>query len=242
MLRYKNRIVFTGGSGRFAKIFKSKERQTKFTFFFPKKKELNILNGNSILKYLKNKKPKYLVHLAGLSRPMSIHDKDIVQSIDKNIVGTANIVKICSKLNIKLVYISTCYVYPGLKGNYSEESALKPINSYAWSKLGGECAVMLYKNSLILRTSVTEKPFVHKGAFSDFKTNFISHEDLVLKILKIINQKGIINIGGKTQSVYNFVKRYNKTIKKFSAKKILGKKAPLNPSMNIDKFRKLIND
>ena len=44
---------------------------------------------------------------------------------------------------------------------------------------------MLYKNSfLILRTSVTEKPFVHKGAFNDFKTNFIFHEDLVPKNFK----------------------------------------------------------
>ena len=91
---------------------------------------------------------------------MKIHDKDICQSIDKNIIGTANITKICSKLNIKLIYISTCYVYPGKKGNYSENPAVKPINKYAWSKLGGECAVHMYKNSLILRTSVTEKPFL----------------------------------------------------------------------------------
>ena len=173
---------------------------------------------------------------------MSIHDKKIDQSIDKNIIGTANVTKVCCNLKIKLVYISTCYVYPGIKGNYSELSPLKPINNYAWSKLGGECAVMLYKNSLILRTSVTEKPFVHKGAFKDFKTNFIFHEDLVPKILKVINQNGIINIGGKSQSVYNFAKKYNPKIKKFSARKILGKNAPLNITMNIKKFRKLIND
>ena len=180
------------------------------------------------------------MHLAGLSRPMNIHNKDIKQSIDKNIIGTANITKMCFELNIKLIYISTCYVYPGLKGNYLEDSPLKPINNYAWSKLGGECSVLLYKNSLILRTSVTEKPFVHKKAFNDFKTNFIFHEDLVLKIIKLINQKGIINIGGKSQSVYNFVKKYNPKIKKSSAKKILGEKAPLNVSMNINKFKKLI--
>ena len=108
------------------------------------------------------------------------------------------------------------------------------------SKLGGECSVMLYKNSLILRASVTEKPFVHKGAFFDFKTNFIFHQDLVMKIIKIINQKGIVNIGGKSQSVYNFVKKYNKKIKRISAKKILGKNAPMNVSMNISLFRKLV--
>ena len=242
MLHYKNIIVFTGGGGRFGKIFKKNEKKTKFKFYFPKKNSLNILNINSIKNYLKIKKPKYLFHLAGLSRPMKIHDKDIWQSIDKNIIGTANITKICAKYNIKLIYISTCYVYPGLKGNYSEDDPLKPINNYAWSKLGGECAVKLYKNSLILRASITEKPFVHKGAFTDFKTNFIFHEDLIFKILKILNYKGIINIGGKSQSVFNFVKKYNPRIKKFSARKILGKKAPLNITMNLNRFRKLLND
>ena len=67
---------------------------------------------------------------------MKIHEKDINQSIEKNIIGTANITTVCSDLNVKLIYISTCYVYPGLKGNYSETSPVKPINNYAWSKLG----------------------------------------------------------------------------------------------------------
>ena len=169
--------------GRFAKAFKTIEKKQNLIFFFPKK-SIKYFKLKTIYKIFKKKRPKYLIHLAGLSRPMSIHDNDICQSIDKNIIGSSNITKACSKLNIKLIYISTCYVYPGTKGNYSEYSSVKPINKYAWSKLGGECAVMLYKNSLILRTSVTEKPFVHKVAFYDFKTNFIFHEDLVMNILK----------------------------------------------------------
>ena len=172
---------------------------------------------------------------------MKIHDTDINQSIDKNIIGTANITKICSKYNIKLIYMSTCYVYPGMKGNYDEKSSLLPINNYAWSKLGGESSVRLYKNSLILRASVTEKPFVHKSAFIDFKTNFIFHEELLPKILKLLNQKGVINIGGKSQSVYSFAKKYNSKIKKISAKKILGQKARLNVTMNLKKFKRLVN-
>ena len=65
--------------------------------------------------YLKKNKPNYLIHLAGLSRPMKIHDIDISKSIDLNIIGTANIVKACSEKNIKLIYFSTNYVYPGSK-------------------------------------------------------------------------------------------------------------------------------
>ena len=37
MLTYKNRIVFTGGTGRFATAFKSQQKKTKFEFLFPKK-------------------------------------------------------------------------------------------------------------------------------------------------------------------------------------------------------------
>ena len=62
------------------------------------------------------------------------------------------------KKNIKLIYFSTNYVYPGKRGNYKEEDPLLPVNNYAWSKLGGEAAVQMYSNSLILRVSMTEKP------------------------------------------------------------------------------------
>ena len=242
MSSFKKKIVITGGSGRFGKIFEKNSKNFKFSFFFPKKNQLNILQISTIKKYLKYLKPNYLIHLAGLSRPMKIHEQDIIQSIDKNIIGTANITKVCSELNIKLIYISTCYVYPGIKGNYNEDSPLLPINNYAWSKLGGECSVQLYKNSLILRASVTEKPFIHEKAFIDFKTNFIFHDDLISIIIKLLDCKGIINIGGKSQSVYNFAKKYNSKIKKISAKNILGKNARLNVSMDLNKLKKTIND
>ena len=107
MSSFKKKIVITGGSGRFGKIFEKNSKNFKFSFFFPKKNQLNILQISTIKKYLKYLKPNYLIHLAGLSRPMKIHEQDIIQSIDKNIIGTANITKVCSELNIKLIYIST---------------------------------------------------------------------------------------------------------------------------------------
>ena len=238
MFLYKNRIVITGGTGRFG--LELKKIKSRYKLFFPKKNELNILDIKSIKNYLKFKKPKYLIHLAGLSRPMKIHETFLTKSIDLNIIGTANITKICSDFNIKLIYFSTSYVYPGTKGNYKEGDSLFPSNNYAWSKLGGESAVQMYKNSLILRICMTEKPFVHNKAFVDFIANFTFHEDIAKYLFKLINKKGIINVGGKTQSVYNFVKKYNTKIKKNYAKKILGRKFPLNPSMNINKLKKIL--
>ena len=234
----KHKIVITGGSGRFGSILKNNIKSKKI--FFPKKKYLNILSTNSIKKYLTKIKPKILIHLAGLSRPMNIHEKQICKSIDLNIIGTANIVKVCSELKIKLVYFSTNYVYPCKKGNYSEKSPLLPINNYAWSKLGGEASVQMYKNSLILRACMTEKPFVHKKAFANVKSNFIFHEDMAKILFKLINQKGIINIGGKTTTIYNFAKKNNSDVKKiFWNKKIFN--FPQNSSMSLNKLNKIIS-
>ena len=232
MKSIKKKIVITGGDGRFAKTLR--DSNTNLNIFFPNKKKLNILSLKSIESYLKKVKPKYLLHAAALSRPMSIHDKKISKSIDLNIIGTANVVKICEKYKIKLIYFSTNYVYPGRKGNYKETDALLPINNYAWSKLGGESSVILYKNSLILRLCMCEKPFVHKYAFSDVKTNFMFHEDFIKILPKILNKKGILNIGGKLQTVYNFAKKTKPNVRKISGKKIF----PLNPSINISKLKK----
>ena len=228
------KIIFTGGTGRFAKEFK--KRKNKFKVFYPSKKQLNILNIKTIVNYIRKKKPNYLIHCAGLSRPMSIHDRDIEKSIDLNIMGTANIVKACSKFNLKLIYFSTGYVYPGTKGNYKENEPVKPFNKYAWSKLGGECSVMLYDNSLILRLIMCERPFNHKTAFHDIYTNFIFHDEIVKIIPKLLNKKGIINVGGKIQSVYEFAKRFNPKIKKKSGKNFF----PSKISMNTNILKKIL--
>jgi len=169
---------------------------------------------------------------------MNIHDKNISKSINLNIIGTANITKVCARNKIKLIYFSTGYVYEGIKGNYSEEDPVKPFNNYGLSKLGGECAVSLYKDSLILRITMTEKPFMYKKAYTNLKTNFMFHEDLVNILPKIINKKGILNIGGKSQSVYSFAKKYDKNVKKI--KTAPKNKFPLNQTMNISKLKKIL--
>ena len=234
------KIVFTGGAGRFANVFKSIKH--KFKIDYQSKAKLNIEKFDSIKKYLNKNKPSYLIHCAGLSRPMKIHDEDISKSILINIIGTSNIVRACKEKNIKLIYFSTNYVYPGTKGNYSEIDPVLPINNYAKSKLGGECAVQMYKNSLILRICMTEKPFVHKQAFNDVEMNFMYHEDLAKNLLKLINKTGIINVGGQKQSVYKFAKKSNKKIKSVSARKKLGNNYPLKQSMNVGKYFKLIRN
>ena len=226
-------ILVTGGKGRFA----NELRKTKnyYNFIFRDKKQLNILSINSIKKNIKRFKADCILHLAALSRPMSIHDKMINKSIDLNIIGTSNLVKVCNNFNIKIIFFSTSYVYPGKKGNYKETDPLLPWNNYGWSKLGAESAVQMYKNSLIIRACMTEKPFVHKFAFSNVRSNFIFHDEFIKLFIKVIKKKGVINIGGSQQTVFQFAKKYNDKVKKIKSKGEL----PLKMDMNLSKYKKL---
>ncbi len=228
------KIIVTGGDGRFARELK--KIKSKYKFIFRSKSQLNILSLKSINKNFNHYKPDCLIHLAGLSRPMSIHDKEINKSIDLNIIGTSNLVKICNKKKIKMIFFSTSYLYPGKKGNYKENDPILPWNNYGWSKLGAESAVQMYKNSLIIRACMTEKPFTHKSAFSNVITNFIFHDEFAKIFIKVIPLKGILNIGGKSQSIYSFARKNNNKIKKSRSSGEL----PLKIFMSLKKLNKFL--
>ena len=228
------KILVTGGKSRFAAELK--KIKTNLNFIYLNKEQLDILDFNSVIKAIRRYKPEYVLHLAGLSRPMKLHEENINKSIDLNIIGTANLVKACTKFKIKIIYFSTSYLYQGKVGNYTEKDPLLPWNNYGWSKLGGEAAVQMYKNSLILRVCMTEKPFVHENAYANVKSNFIYQDDLAKKFLKVINKKGIYNMGGKSQTIYKFAKEYNGNVKKIFSKG----EFPLKQNMNLSKFNKSI--
>ena len=232
----KKPILVTGGDGRFANVLKAKNKKLNLKFL--SKKELNILNLKSIEKCIKKNIPKIIIHTAGLSRPMDQHESNISKSIDLNIIGTANLVKVCQKYRIKIIYFSTNYVYECSKGNYKETDGVKPINNYGLSKMGGEASVLMYKNSLVLRIQMTQKPFAYKKAYTNLYSNYTFHEDIVPMLPKLIKCSGIINVGGKPQSVYNFAKKYNKNIIKIKKTEI---NYPLKQTMNLKKLKKILN-
>ena len=70
-----------------------------------------------------------------------------------NVIGTANVVKIAIEFGLKLIYISTDYVFDGEKsgGMYLEREPTRPLNNYGLSKLGGECVVQMCRDYHIIR-------------------------------------------------------------------------------------------
>ncbi len=233
-----SKILFTGGSGLFGMEFKKIMPDINY----PTSNEFNITNYQQMDNYMQKVDIKLIIHAAAFTSPPRI-DQDPIKAIDINIIGTSNVVKLCAKNNIKLIYICTDYIFKGDKGNYKEDDPVFPVNKYAWSKLGGECAVRLYDNSIVIRTSFGPNEFPFPKAFIDQWTSRESVTVIAKKIVGLlrINFKGVIHIGGKRRTVYEYAKELDESKEILELRRDeVDFNVPKDTSINCDKYNKNI--
>jgi dTDP-4-dehydrorhamnose reductase len=114
----------------------------------------DLLDKSSLSICLDRVNPDVIINAAAQALPDDA-EKDQKYASDANINTVQNLVKECTKRNIKLIHISTDYVFNGQKGNYKEDDETDPINFYGKTKLKGEEIILKSKiDYLILRTSV----------------------------------------------------------------------------------------
>ena len=236
------KILITGGNGEFCKHLV--ELGKEHSFFTPVKSELDVRSYWGIDQYFYRYHTNfdYVIHAGAITRPMVIHEDNPRLSIHTNIIGTANVVLACERYDKKMIYISTDYVYPGTDGNYKEIDSMNPFTKYGWSKLGGECAVRMYDNHLILRMAMNRKPFPHPKALIDMRKSLMYIEDAAEVTLQLLDETGTINVGGKSQSVYDFVKEENNNIKPIYLKDISDVNMATDCSMDTTKMKKVIGE
>ncbi len=232
-----SKVIFTGGSGLLGGEFKRLLPSVRY----PSSSEFNVANFAQMREYVRANGCEILIHAAAFTSAPLV-DKNPLKALDVNIIGTANVVKLCDEFCSRLIYISTDYVFNGEKGDYSETDSVYPVNKYAWSKLGGECAVRMYDNSLIIRTSFGPNIFPYQKAFVDQWTSRESVSVVARKIVSLINWDitGVIHVGGKKKTVYEYAKGLDesKEIGKLSLKDV-SFVAPADTSLNCDRFREL---
>lgn len=106
--------------------------------------QLDITDETAVTKTLAKIAPDVVVHCAAWTAVDLAEDEDKVDKVRAiNVQGTEYIAKACKKLNCKMVYISTDYVFDG-QGNTPWEPDCKeycPLNVYGQTKLEGELAV-----------------------------------------------------------------------------------------------------
>lgn len=159
-----------------------------------------------------------------------------VSLITTNIIGASNVARACLIAGKRLIYISSDYVYPGTSGNYKESDPLSPVNNYAWSKLGGECAVRMVPDHLIIRTSFGASNFPHEQAYNNLWTSKDYVDVIAPMILEASKSDltGIINIGTEKKTMLNYARRRNPNIK---GKPLTDNSSPKDSSLNLDKWK-----
>ena len=199
-------IVVTGGSGKLGQEI----RKILPNALYPTSKEMDISNSPSVMEYFDNTgdSVECIIHCAALTSPPVV-DKDPKKALDTNIIGTSNLVWYAIREGIRFIYISSDYVFEGTSTSYSEQDPLNPANKYAWSKLGGECAVRMMKdNWAIVRCSFGPNPFPYEKAFLDQFTSRERVDITAAKVVKIAKSDftGVIHIGSYRRSVYEYAK------------------------------------
>ncbi len=234
----QQKIVFTGGNGLLGTTFRKFQPDIRYVDI----EDFDITDYESMKAYFEPDGFDLMLHCAAFTSPPLI-DKDPVKAIEVNIIGTANVVKLCMEYGARLIYVCTDYVFKGDKGNYKEDDPVFPVNKYAWSKLGGECAVRLYDKSLVIRTTFAPDVFPYEKAFVDQWTSRESVTVIAGMISKLVDTDatGVVHVGGKRKTVFEFAKGLDETkdIGELSINDV-SFEVPVDTSLNCDKYNELV--
>lgn len=217
----KIKILLTGGSGTLGKELLKIYDKDKYIFLAPTSKELDITKIEDCIEWFKKNQPQVVIHCAAYVKSKE-SEIEYMKSINTNIIGTCNIINGCDLLKIKLIYISSDYVFDGNKGNYCKEDFINPITNYSKSKAAGELATLMYKNSLVIRTSFYPYTFPYETAFIDQWTSKDYINIIAPKILNLcFSEKfGISHCGTERKTIYELAIKTKKDVKKSSRKDI----------------------
>lgn len=148
----------------------------------------DVLQRFSIQQSISEHKPDVVLHLAGKTDVDFCEDvRNQEPVIQTNVRGTSNVLTVCERYDVPVVYLSSDHVFGGKRwfGKYSEKDKPNPINYYGLTKISAEGLCNLYDNARIVRTSYLfdksrlDKPFDYHGYPTFQKRSFIHIEHFV---------------------------------------------------------------
>ena len=138
----KKKILVTGSSGMVGKSLVPLLKKKNYIILTPSSNQLNLLDQNSIDRFIKKKKPHYIIHLAGYIGGIGASINEPVNFLQENILMGINLIKSSYKFKIKnfLNIGSSCIYPPNQKKPITEKQLLngnieKTNEGYAIAKI-----------------------------------------------------------------------------------------------------------
>ncbi len=232
------RLLITGGSGLLGAALRARLPEA----LAPSHAEFDVCRPDAMEAYVAGRKITMVLHAAAFTSPPRI-DAEPMRALETNIVGTANVAALCARHGFKLVYVSTDYVFRGDQGNYGEEDPVYPVNGYAWSKLGGECAARMLPDALILRTSFGPEEFPYPRAFADQWTSRERVSVIADKIVAVLGAdvSGVLHLGGPRRTVLDYARASSPHLRIDALHTSeVDFAVPRDTSLNTERFERLI--
>lgn len=233
-------VLITGGSGRLGSRLMELASEYKVVGTYIEDRppsnldyvKMDITKINEIETYVNKLKPCCIIHTAAITDvDLCETNKDLAWSV--NVEGTRNLVEVSRKNNIKMIYISTDFVFDGKTGMYKENDIPNPISYYGLTKLEGEKIVKILDDWTIARLSVLygwilpfQKPnfvtWIIEKLKKNEKINLVTDQfssptfvdncaEALIKILES-NRSGIFHTAGKERiSRFDFAVKVAKT-------------------------------
>jgi len=139
------------------------DRDLKFEY-----RSADITDRNSLERALHERKPEWLINCAGVTN-VDACEKNNALAYMVNVSGVEKLVELCSEMKIKIVQMSTDYVFDGRDGPYGEDAQPNPVGYYGLTKHYAEKLIMEgLRDYVIIRTNVLY------GTGVDIRPNFLS--------------------------------------------------------------------
>jgi dTDP-4-dehydrorhamnose reductase len=160
-----NNILVTGSKGQLGSEIRAISKEYDNYYFFTDKNELDITNHDSLKTFIVDNDINVIINCAAYTAVDKAEDDEHTANMI-NHIAVKNLAEIAKEKNIKLVHISTDYVFNGRNFRpYIEKDEVNPNSVYGQTKLDGEIALQRVNpiNTIIIRTS-----WVYSGYGANF--------------------------------------------------------------------------
>ncbi|WP_152018788.1 dTDP-4-dehydrorhamnose reductase [Aliarcobacter butzleri] len=148
-------VLVTGSNGQLGSEIKELSNLYSYNFFFTNRTNIDITNKDNIKDFCQTNNINVIINCAAYTA-VDKAESDIENADLVNRKAVKKLAIVSSELNIKLIHISTDYVFDGKNFKpYKEEFQTNPQSIYGKTKLDGEKELINVnpKNSIIIRTS-----------------------------------------------------------------------------------------
>ena len=155
------KVIVTGGTGQLATAIAKLCTQSKNSYIITSIEELDICSVESVSRGLQD--ADIVINCAAYTN-VEAAEENIEEATRINRDGVANIAKVARERGIKLIHISTDFVFGGDNERttpYHEQETPSPINVYGKTKAEGEAEALTAPGAIVLRTSWLYAPWGH---------------------------------------------------------------------------------